>query len=63
MKTNIDYFADDKKLELVLFIDDREVFKIECVNIVHFYVVCFAAQRFKDGMPVDLDLFKPVKRS
>lgn len=61
-KNNITFRGDKERLIIKVFSDDTEVYSIECINVIHFYVVYLAAEKYKRGQKVDMNFFKPIKK-
>ena len=55
--------ADFVNLKAILFEGEREIYSLECVNLLHLYTVCFAINKIISGdkTPVDALLFYPKR--
>lgn len=59
MKT-LNFKAQKDDLKVLVYDEDRKLYEISCVNKLHFYVICFMAQKLKEGKTVDMSFFHPL---
>lgn len=57
---DVTYKCYPADLTIVLYVDGREAYAIQCVNACHFYVVAFMASKLQQKESVDMSFFKKL---
>ncbi len=58
--TRMVYEADEGTLTVSIRAGGQEVYRVNCINRVHFYTVRYAAQKVQEGEPPHDDLFRQL---